>query len=169
MTITAIRRKRLVFIVFLTLTLLCTAFIFGNSINTGEDSGRQSGRVVQAVLKITDFFGIKITNINLLSHLVRKSAHFCEFALLGVLSFYTLKAMGLCRVAQIYFGVSYCLLIASCDEYIQTFTNGRSGQVSDVMLDLSGSATAIILLFLIGFFINKRKTHSAEAEKNPEV
>lgn len=161
----ATHRKKPIFIIFLILTLLCTAFIFSNSINTGEDSGRQSGRVVQAVIKAAGFFGIEISNVDLLSYIVRKSAHFCEFALLGAISYITLKNLGIYRIAQFYFSISYCLLIASCDEYIQTFRDGRSGQVSDVLLDLSGSTTAIVLLFLIGLWIDKRKRkRSAKAD-----
>lgn len=153
----SLRRKKYVLILLIILTLAWVAFIFSNSLNNGEDSSRQSGRVVQAILKIADFLGIKIGNTALLSHIVRKSAHFLEFALLGALSFFTLGSMNLGRIAQIYFGTSFCLLIAACDEYIQTFSIGRSGQVGDVFLDLSGSVTAIALCFLVVFLVSNRK------------
>lgn len=148
--------KKYIVILLIVLTLACVVFIFSNSLNNGEDSGRQSGRVVRAVLKIAGFFGIEVRDTAALSHFVRKSAHFLEFALLGALSVLTLKSVGLCRIAQVYFATSFCLLIAACDEYIQTFSSGRSGQVSDVFLDLSGSITAIAICLIICLLIRKR-------------
>lgn len=168
MTNSSGRRRKIVFIIFLILTLACVAFIFSNSLSNGEESSRQSGKVVQAVLKATDFIGVKITNVDLLSHIVRKCAHFLEFALLGALSFLTLKSMGLFKIWQVYFGVGFCLLIAACDEYIQTFRSGRSGQVSDVFLDLSGSVTAIAFCILITFLIQKHKKKKEIQLKNKE-
>lgn len=160
------RRQKNVFYIYLFLTLVCVAFIFGNSLSDGEESGRQSGKIVQVVVKAAEFFNIRITDVVLLSHIVRKSAHFLEFALLGALTFMTLRRIRICRYAQVYFSVSFCLLIAACDEYIQTFRSGRSGQVSDVFLDLSGSATAIALCILFCFLRERKMKKEAHKKEN---
>ena len=41
------------------------------------------------------------------------------------------------------------MLVASVDETIQLFVSGRSGQVSDVVLDLVGALCGIALLLII--------------------
>ena len=158
-------RKKILSAVFLLLTIACTVIIFSNSMNIGLDSGRQSGKVVQAVIKVADVLGIKINNVESLHHIVRKSAHFLEYALLGALSFFTLKIMGMKTFPRVYFTLGYSLLIAGCDEYIQTFREGRSGQVSDAFLDFSGAATAVALCLLVFFLIKRHKSRKINKEK----
>ena len=46
-------------------------------------------------------------------------------------------------------GPGFCLLVASVDETIQLFVSGRSGQVSDVVLDFVGALCGITLLLII--------------------
>ena len=43
----------------------------------------------------------------------------------------------------------WCLLYAATDEYHQTFVPGRSGRVSDVLVDLLGSAIGTLGILLI--------------------
>ena len=40
------------------------------------------------------------------------------------------------------------LLTALCDETIQLFVEGRSGQISDVWLDAAGIATGALLIWI---------------------
>lgn len=88
-------------------------------------------------------------------HPVRKTAHATEYAVLGFL------VMGYCRCAQDakkrgyneetkykkmlpawIFGTVY----AATDEFHQLFVPGRSGQVSDVMLDSAGVFLGVLVL-----------------------
>lgn len=142
--------------VFLILTLVWTGVIFFQSMRIAEESSAQSGRVVQAVMNVAEAVGIEINDTDSLTHNIRKSAHFLEFAILGFLSFITLKTYKFRSYIIITAAFLYCLAAASADEYIQTFIEGRSGQISDVMLDCSGAATAIIICYLIVIIIKKR-------------
>lgn len=80
-------------------------------------------------------------------HLLRKAAHFTEYAILGALSFcafrfsskYHLPTVLLCGMAA-----------ALTDETIQLFVPGRSGQVSDVWLDFVGYLCAALVCLLVG-------------------
>ena len=58
----------------------------------------------------------------------------------------------------IFFGnLLLAFLVAALDETLQLFT-GRSGQISDVLLDFSGALTAIVLVTLVGRIIHGKKT-----------
>lgn len=78
-------------------------------------------------------------------HLVRKTAHFAEYAILGILLNVALRqySAGVFarRVLQGWMGT----LIPLVDETLQLFTEGRSGQISDVWLDISGACTGLAL------------------------
>ena len=45
-----------------------------------------------------------------------------------------------------------CVLYASIDEFHQLFVPGRSGQVTDVLIDLIGVVLGLLLVFLIRCF-----------------
>jgi len=141
---------------FLILTLLCTVFIFSNSMTEGEESALQSGRVVRAVMKVCDAVGIEVTDTDTLTYNVRKSAHFLEFGLLGMLSFFTLIAFNIKALKSAAVSLFYCGTVAATDEYIQTFYEGRAGHIGDVLIDLSGALTIIVICFIIVLIIKKR-------------
>ena len=120
------------------LYIVYTLFIFSNSLqNAVESSGRS-----MAVLDIID----KIIGSGVITeHMVRKAAHFGEFALLGVIGIGTWRMYG--------FGVIYAaftgLLTAVTDETLQLFSAGRSSQLSDVWIDFSGCLVGILLMLIL--------------------
>ncbi len=101
-----------------------------------EESSRQSGWVLLMAKQIAE--GLGIDGPWLTEHLIRKTAHFLEYGVLGVLLWNCIRAYGWRRerlcLAQLWLGT----VIPLTDETIQLVTPGRSGQVSDVWLDMSG-------------------------------
>lgn len=142
---TAKRKTRVQF--FLLLLLAATlCFIWGNSLVGREGSSSMS----QTITLWLNGIGIPVSE-----HFVRKSAHFCEFGLLGCelaglfLLHGGLRFQSLCNAAFA------ALLTAVTDETIQIFT-GRGPQVQDVVLDFSGAVTGILCLSLLIFLIHTR-------------
>lgn len=124
------------FWIFFTLSLLWVCFIFARSLKPAEDSSAESGDIL--VLMQLVFPGITM-------HLVRKLAHFTEFAILGTLVGLTqLQTRRINPTAPLLAG----LLCALSDETVQLFISGRSGQVQDVWIDFAGvvAATAVIYI-----------------------
>ena len=118
-------------------------FIWCNSLVPGTQSGGLSLGVVDALRSALDALGIPsawVTNF-----VVRKAAHFTEYAVLGVLF---ARAFDLRRGARARTIAVVCLvlvLVPVLDETIQLFVPGRSGQLSDVLLDCCGAATGAFL------------------------
>ena len=133
-------------ILLLCLTVLWLGFIFVRSLMDAEASSKESGAILALLVRFFPF---------LTDHLIRKAAHFTEFFLLGVLLWADWRLLGR-GPALLPLGAG--LAAAAADETLQTFVPGRSGQLTDVLLDFSGAALAIGLLILFG---RGRKRHGS--------
>ena len=112
----------------LTLWLL---LVFCQSLLPAAVSGVQSGQVLELFRRLLP--------LPLTMHTVRKGAHLLEFFVLGVLT------AGMCR-RQCGQRLTWFLTVAAagmaaglCDETLQLFAEGRSGNLADVWLDCLGS------------------------------
>ena len=77
---------------------------------------------------------------------LRKAAHFLEFAVLGILLTGTFHGARNFTLAK---PMLFAVLTAMTDETIQAFTPGRNCALSDVWLDAAGALTGAVLLWLI--------------------
>ena len=131
-------------------------FIFANSLMTAEESGAESASWLSRLLSFFPF---------LTHNLLRKLAHFSEYALLGAhLAFlpllfpFSMKVSGpLALVA----GAS----VAFLDEGIQLFVPGRAGLFTDVLIDLAGFLFGGCLFVLLIFLYAKRKEKKTRASQ----
>ena len=118
--------------------LAFTGFIFYNSSLPAPVSDENSYYFVNLISWINAFLD-KPVPLEEMNHYIRKTAHFTEYfvqALLLCNAFQTDRADHKNSRGCILF---LSLLTAVVDEYIQLFSPGRSGQVTDIMLDFSGA------------------------------
>ena len=101
--------------------------------------------------------------------LVRKSAHFGLYMVLGIVSFWFAFAYSRKILMAVIISVSLPALVASLDEYLQQF-RGRGASLNDVMIDVSGAVTGTVfclvvftLVRLIQFFLSKKAQQRKEA------
>ena len=143
-------------ILFLILTVLCCLVIWSFSFDNAESSGAESDRVgeitSEAVEKVS---GAKVT---FEPFVIRKTAHFVEFAVLGVLLYMTFHYFGIRKIKTNYaIGVSVSFAVAAIDEFLQLFSEGRSAQMGDVLLDVIGSMFAFSICVCIYFLSTMRR------------
>ena len=134
------------------LILLTLAFIWGNSLRTGEASQETSTGILDC---INYFLNLGEAEAAIAHHLIRKAAHFTEFACLGALLCWRVrlaKGKGMALAAYPFLG---SLLAACTDETIQMFVDGRGSSLMDVWVDAFGALTGIILLVL-GHHLRKK-------------
>lgn len=133
---------------WLCIYLLYTSLIFANSLDPADVSSLKSGAVLQFLNSLL-FSGHAV----LTDHIVRKLAHFTEYAIAGILGWqafsHLVKSKRQCLIDNAFAG----LLTAFCDETIQLFVPGRSGQVSDMWIDFSGYLTGTLCVLLILAFL----------------
>ena len=128
--------------------------IWGHSMQPAEVSEGESGKWLEVLSTFLPF----LANSDDGMFLVRKAAHFTEYGILGVL-----LALELANFVKGWFRrfvepLMLALTAAFIDETIQLFVEGRSGQVMDIWIDISGAALGILItLAIIGNRRGKRR------------
>ncbi len=152
--------------VILAAALLGTVcFIFSNSMQTASVSSDASGLVLGLLQRVLRRMGYPGLAVRLTDHMVRKAAHFCEYALEGFLLQLGVRLFSR-KLRFLSWPALLGLLTALADETIQLFFDGRGSQVTDVWIDfagvLTGMTAALILSGLLGavFQPSKRGNHA---------
>jgi VanZ family protein len=127
--------------------LLWMIVIFVFSSQVAKVSEYQSG----LVMSLVDTHGMYWTMFE-----TRKLAHGFLYFILGILVYNVVKECNLDAKRTILLSILVSLSYASFDEIHQLFVYGRSGQVSDVMIDLIASAVGIGAFYLAQKYIMKR-------------
>lgn len=147
--------------------LLTVAIIWGHSFMTPEMSTEESSfvkEIVEAVVQsVSNNQAFTIPEI-----VIRKSAHFFEYAILGLelVIFITInkslpdddKKRGLIKKLLSLYPTAFIisLLVGFVDETIQYFT-GRYSSIWDVLLDLAGASFSILVFLLLRVLFLRRK------------
>ena len=131
------------------LILLNLALIWGNSMLTGLSSEAVSGGLLALLGR---FLPVLLTEAG--HTLLRKAAHFSEFALLGLL--YCGRHRLVKGEAPVHL-MGFGLAVACIDETIQIFTPGRASSLIDVWIDASGFALGLLLIVIFYTISNKIK------------
>ena len=134
-------------------SLLWAAFVFGQSLLPGPVSSSESGFIARLLQRLP---GISGWDLELAEHVVRKTAHFTEYAILGVLYLLTARSRGSLR-GRLTLPLFWGLLTPVADESLQLLVEGRSGQLTDVLLDFSGVLAGMGVCLLILWMRGKSK------------
>ena len=150
------------------LLLANMVMIFSFSSESREDSGDRSRAVTTAIARLLDPSFDDMTDeeqteaVESIHGLVRKTAHFLEYALLGFLStglLLLLRRLGWAKIPCLYgwlIPAVFCLLYAAFDELHQLFVD-RGAQVQDVILDFCGALFGIGSLHLLLLIVSARR------------
>ena len=133
----------------ITLLICNLVFIWGNSLMPGEISGAFSD-CVKGIL--AQMFA-QNPNVSQGGGLLRKMAHFTEFAALGMCLAWLHGMLQKGPVQPFFWGV----LAAAVDETIQRFVPDRGPSIRDVCIDAAGVLTGIVLLWL-GYHCSRKRS-----------
>lgn len=144
--------------------VLVSLQIYGASSQVASDSAKVSGRITKRVVEvITSVKKVDPEKIDSLyetvHRVIRKTAHFLEYALLSFLVFLLAKCYNIKTGMCILISLGYCLLFAIFDEWHQLSVVGRSGEVRDVLIDFCGSIAGNGFGCLLLYFLKKIKKH----------
>jgi len=129
--------------------------------STDTFSARNTGQILHDVL-VWIFGQVNAATFGLLHFLVRKSAHFTEYAILSALWFRALRVhlSSLWRVRWALVGLIVSLSVAILDEVHQSFVPSRTSSARDVALDFCGALFAQILIW---YALRRRTLTTVEA------
>lgn len=144
-------------------------FIFMMSSETSAESSKSSQTVIEKIAQIVvpDFKNLEPSEksriVDTYQHLVRKTAHFSIYLLLGFMfsGFYDTVFIKSKTVLAV--SLFSSALYASSDEFHQLFVAGRGPQVTDVLLDSFGAFFGIMIYMLL--LITVRRIKNARRKK----
>lgn len=131
--------KTLLFVSWLILIYLLSA-------ETGDQSGSLSNGILLSIAKLLKISDTKAF-VDTFGFFIRKLAHFSEYFILYILTYECFKEFNCPKLIVV--SVLFCVLYASFDEFHQLFVDGRCGQLSDVVIDSSGSIVSCFLWRLV--------------------
>ena len=146
------------------LTLAVMGMIFFFSTETAEQSDETSGYFTRQVIDVlypdyTKYEKKQQQSLyDSIQTVIRKMAHYTEFAILGFLMRLCLESWFGKRkwLTPVSWGLS--TLYASTDEMHQILIDGRSGQWTDILLDSAGVLSGVLIAVLVLFLVRKRTT-----------
>lgn len=134
---------------------LMVIFIFSNSAASASTSNGMSLTVSEWVRPVLNTVGLH-PETDFLNFVIRKLAHFSEYALLGVLIglAYRLQPWSWMKgkVALLPF-----FIIPVLDENLQRFSSGRSCELRDMLIDSAGMAVGMMLVIALLIMLSNRK------------
>lgn len=107
---------------------------------------------IELVQRINPDVNLNLSRVN---HLLRKSAHFFSYMILGILIMNVLRRMKVSKAKGIVLALLICILYAISDEFHQLFVPGRGGQLKDVFIDTAGSIVGISIYNTLSSFKKK--------------
>lgn len=141
--------KKLIYTVLL-IMLLLVIFLFSNQ--TANKSQSTSDKVASSIVDIVETVtknSIKKDKrksiIENTRFLVRKTAHFTLYFILGIIVYLLFTSYGVKKI--VFYSIIFCFIYACSDEIHQLFLDGRTAKILDVCIDTCGSSLAVICLF----------------------
>ncbi len=160
------KHKSSLIFAFLTLAIMVLIFCFSHQ--AGDDSSITSSGISLFLAKLFNKSfeelsdSVQLEILSKYSFFVRKAAHFSIFAALGFFSnlalrrFFVEENVPLPRFSLV-FNALFCFVYACSDEFHQLFIAGRVGSFTDVLIDFSGSVTALLLIAIFLGLFRKNK------------
>lgn len=122
------------------------ALIWGHSLVAGPESSVESGLVVDLLRPV--FVAMGVTDQDTMSFVVRKCAHFTEYAILGLIVLKNARLWWATLRRRASSLVLAAVAVPFVDESIQLLTPGRAGMLRDVGIDLMGLVTGLLVAWL---------------------
>ena len=138
------------------IVLLCFTFykIFQFSNENAETFGSRSMGIMKKIINnfpYTKNLGeaMKDKIIKRAEPLLRKLAHFSIYMVVGILIMTFVSTYKLLLWKKLLISIMVGLVYAISDEYHQTFIQGRSGELRDVLIDTTGVICGIAIVIII--------------------
>jgi VanZ family protein len=127
--------------------LLWSLLIF--SMSTDTFSAEHTGSIIEPILRWI-YPAITAQQFAVIHHLIRKSAHFTEYFVYGLLLYRGVRRGRTgWHWSWAFVAILLAAVYAGLDEFHQSFVPSRTASPWDSLLDTTGSIAAVIFLFLL--------------------
>jgi VanZ family protein len=142
------------------LIIMCIIFFFSSK--TAVESGESSLPIANTVVNVYETMNGELLDTNekyevLMSadHVIRKMAHCFEYVTLSISIGFLLWTWEFGRIKLAVLSVLFSGLYAATDEFHQLFVEGRSGLLTDVLIDTSGAVIGAVCFLLFLYLFRK--------------
>lgn len=143
-------KKNKIHLVPIVAVILVMVLIFLLSHQPVAQSARLSSGIAEMIVSIAQYIMPDWdVDMDSFHHLLRKSAHFFSYFLLGMLGINALWKNGGRTYLTTAAAFLFCILFALSDEAHQFFVPGRGAQLRDVAIDSAGAAAGILAYIII--------------------
>ena len=137
-------------VIYCTLMIIWMVMVFYFSSQDGKHSQSTSDVFTEKIVKI---FSVSDSSVagsirNIVSFIIRKSAHFTIFMAGGFVIYGFLNTFDLSEKNIIYYSILLGCLYAISDEIHQYFIPGRSAEIRDVFIDTFGVFFMVIIRWI---------------------
>lgn len=152
-------------IIIIVLAVAINAYIIMHSCLDAVESTKASNGVVEVAEEVVNTVKpgtINETNYNDFATFIRKAfGHFGLFAISGLLSSLAVYlSFNPLKWSKLYLSIitlEFGLLMGLITELIQLSVAGRSGELTDVLIDFSGYLLGFLIILLVVFLVNKTR------------
>lgn len=129
-------------IIKIILLVLCMSTIFFFSNDKADASTKKSDGVIVRISEMV--LNKKLSNNEKDKYttkyfkVIRKSAHFTIYLILGLIFISLLKEYNILDKRSVIYTIIFVFIYACSDEIHQLFVSGRSGEILDVLIDTTG-------------------------------
>lgn len=143
-------KKIILWIFVILISVQIFSFSGADAAKSDETSKRVAAPIVEIIKRVADIPQNEETELlEGCNRFIRKAAHFSEYMLLAFFAAALCGAYRLKTRPVLLISAGYSLIIAFADEFYQLFVNGRSGRITDVLIDFSGALFGIALFCLL--------------------
>ena len=145
-------------IIYAILIIINCIIIFNFSAQNAEKSSKTSNVIVNKIVTDISKKNTKMEKENIANNvtfIVRKTAHFSIYTLLGILLISDANTFKINNKTKLLICLLFGLLYAASDEFHQKFVSGRSSEIRDVCIDTLGVLFGNLLVIITGIIIKK--------------
>jgi VanZ family protein len=148
-------KRREQFILYAPLIIWIGVIFF---LSSGQGSSTRTSLIIRPVLEFL-FPAASFETIAFYHGIIRKLAHFTEYAVLGFFACRAFAGTSQNSIRTYYYlaALMLVLLVAGSDEFNQSFNPERTGSPVDAMIDLGGGVFAVGIFYLLSRRCNARR------------
>lgn len=120
-------------------------------------NGLSAGLAEVIVQKVESTAANHVLNVDSVNHIMRKSAHFFMYFVLGLFVINIIRKCGVAHYRGFGLALLICGVYALCDEVHQFFIEGRGPQLKDVLIDSAGAFVGISLFCFTKLMLRRQR------------
>ena len=145
-------------VILILIMVLWMCVIFCLSGQNSDESSSTSSIFVNVVVELFEKIinkQLSVENVDTLTYVIRKLAHLTLYFILSIPTLLLFKTYNINIKRKYIYTILFCFVYACSDELHQIFSQGRNGNVIDILIDTTGSIVGIVFIQIVSNLVCK--------------